>query len=212
MARTQATGQQVADGSIQRVDIDTTTAGNALIRKAIAGITMLFTSTGVDAGTGDVTVNLRSTEKCGSATLTNNAVATVETIVASWAIVANILAAGHNLDIKKNAQVSGTATLTYRIRFGTTGTISDALVCTFTTTSGGAANAYVYLEGLISVLTSTTMTATGIVYLLSGFTSTPVTAAFAAATVNLAVANFLTISVVQSAVQTYTSRSAKLSA
>ena len=40
----------------------------------------------------------------------------------------------------------------------------------------------------------------------------PLTAAFVAATVNLTVANFLTVTLVQSAAQTYTSRSAKLSA
>src|SRR5437762_1544613 len=58
MGRTQIPGDQVGDGTIQRVDLDTTTAGEAVIAKAIAGTGISLSSTGVDAGTGDVTLNL----------------------------------------------------------------------------------------------------------------------------------------------------------
>lgn len=57
MARTQQTGQQIADGSVQRSDLDVSTAGEAVTRKIIAGTGISITSTGVDAGTGDVTIN-----------------------------------------------------------------------------------------------------------------------------------------------------------
>lgn len=57
MARTQLTGEQVNDGSIQRVDLDATTSGAAVIKKVIAGTNITISSTGVDAGTGDVTIN-----------------------------------------------------------------------------------------------------------------------------------------------------------
>lgn len=57
MARTQFTGTQVTDGSIQRADLDVTTAGSAVLRKVIAGTNITFTSTGPDAGTGDVTIS-----------------------------------------------------------------------------------------------------------------------------------------------------------
>lgn len=57
MARTQLTGLQVTDGSIQRSDLDVTTAGSAVIRKVIGGTGITLSSTGPDAGTGDVTVN-----------------------------------------------------------------------------------------------------------------------------------------------------------
>lgn len=57
MARTQLPGGQVLDGSIQRSDIDSATAGQAVIKKIIAGTGISITSTGVDAGTGDVTIN-----------------------------------------------------------------------------------------------------------------------------------------------------------
>jgi hypothetical protein len=57
MARTQLTGQQVLDGTVQRADLDAVTAGSAVIKKIIAGTNVTITSTGVDAGTGDVTIN-----------------------------------------------------------------------------------------------------------------------------------------------------------
>ena len=57
MARTQITGKQVGDGSVQRDDLDVITPGNAVIRKIIAGANITISSTGPDAGTGDVTIN-----------------------------------------------------------------------------------------------------------------------------------------------------------
>jgi len=58
MAATQITGRQVGDGTIQRADLDVATVGNAVIRKAVQGGGITLTSTGADAGTGDVTVAL----------------------------------------------------------------------------------------------------------------------------------------------------------
>lgn len=57
MARTQLTGNQTLDGTIQRADLDAVTAGSAVIKKIIAGTGVTITSTGVDAGTGDVTIS-----------------------------------------------------------------------------------------------------------------------------------------------------------
>lgn len=57
MARTQVVGSQVADGSIQRTDLDSVTAGQAVIKRVLPGTNIAFNSTGVDAGTGDVTIN-----------------------------------------------------------------------------------------------------------------------------------------------------------
>ena len=57
MAITQVRGQQVLNGTVQRADIDSTTAGQALITKVIAGTNITLTSTGANAGTGDVTIN-----------------------------------------------------------------------------------------------------------------------------------------------------------
>jgi hypothetical protein len=60
VARTQANGSQIADGSIQRSDLDATTAGAAVVRRLIAGTGVTFSSTGPDVGTGDVTINAAS--------------------------------------------------------------------------------------------------------------------------------------------------------
>lgn len=61
MTRTQISGSQILDGGIQREDINIDKPGNALITKAIAGDNIVLSSTGVDAGTGDVTIGLDTT-------------------------------------------------------------------------------------------------------------------------------------------------------
>ena len=58
MPRTQISGAQVLDGSIERHDHNTTIAGQAVITRLLAGTGMVLTNTGVDSGTGDVTVGL----------------------------------------------------------------------------------------------------------------------------------------------------------
>jgi hypothetical protein len=50
-------GRQVLDGDITRDDVNTSTAGSAVITKVIAGTGISISSTGADAGTGDVTIN-----------------------------------------------------------------------------------------------------------------------------------------------------------
>ena len=57
MSRTQFTGQQVSDSSVQRQDLDAVTAGSAVIKKVVAGTNITINSSGVDSGTGDVTIN-----------------------------------------------------------------------------------------------------------------------------------------------------------
>lgn len=145
----------------------------------------------------------------GAATLTANTVATTETVVVRFPVAANVPAALDNFNLMLAGQVSGTATLTFRIRFGTAGTTADALLCTFTVSAAGVANAYHYLDAMISFLSGTTATATGESMLGAGSVGVA-TAAFVAATVSLTVANFLTVTLVQSAVQTYTPRAASL--
>lgn len=59
MARTLLSSREI--GSVQRNDLDTTTTTQAIIAKVIAGTNISLSSTGVDAGTGDVTINLPAT-------------------------------------------------------------------------------------------------------------------------------------------------------
>lgn len=57
MAVTGLRGRQILDDSVVRGDLNTTSTGDAVIRKIIAGTGLSISSTGVDAGTGDVTVS-----------------------------------------------------------------------------------------------------------------------------------------------------------
>lgn len=66
MARTQVRTQQVEDGGIQRVDLNTTTPGSAVISKVVQGSGIQLSSSGIDAGTGDVTVSLETVAVAGT--------------------------------------------------------------------------------------------------------------------------------------------------
>jgi hypothetical protein len=57
MAITVLRGAQIKDATIQRVDLDTSTAGQAVIAKVVQGTGITISSTGADSGTGDVTIN-----------------------------------------------------------------------------------------------------------------------------------------------------------
>ena len=53
--------EQIKDGEVKRDDINVDETGQAVIRKIIAGTGVIITSTGVDAGTGDVTIQATGT-------------------------------------------------------------------------------------------------------------------------------------------------------
>ena len=57
MPLTQIKGHQIFDGTVKKDDINTTDSGQAVITKVIAGDGISIDSTGVDSGTGDVTIN-----------------------------------------------------------------------------------------------------------------------------------------------------------
>ena len=57
MSRTQLTGNQLGDSTVRRHDLDAVTTGQAVIRKVVAGTNVSLASTGIDAGTGDVTIS-----------------------------------------------------------------------------------------------------------------------------------------------------------
>jgi hypothetical protein len=51
-------GRQILDGDVLRNDLNITTSGSAVTRRIIAGTNISLSSTGVDTGTGDVTINV----------------------------------------------------------------------------------------------------------------------------------------------------------
>jgi len=56
--RTLIDGDQIEDGTIYKLDHCTQVAGKAVITKVVAGANISLTQTGIDAGTGDVTVGV----------------------------------------------------------------------------------------------------------------------------------------------------------
>jgi hypothetical protein len=50
-------GAQVLNGTIARADLNTGTTGQAVVAKILQGTNVTLTSTGADAGTGDVTIS-----------------------------------------------------------------------------------------------------------------------------------------------------------
>src|SRR6201993_4638453 len=56
MAITTVRGTQITNATIQRQDLDTSTAGQAVVTKIVQGSGITLSSTGTDSGTGDVTV------------------------------------------------------------------------------------------------------------------------------------------------------------
>jgi len=68
MPATQVRGGQVKDASIQRADVDTSTPGQAIVAKLVEGGGIQLTSTGGDAGTGDVTIALKAVIAAGIVT------------------------------------------------------------------------------------------------------------------------------------------------
>ncbi|HXB12867.1 MAG TPA: hypothetical protein VNZ45_12845 [Bacteroidia bacterium] len=57
MPVTTIASRQYSPGSILRSDLNTATTGSAVTTKIVQGINVTISSTGVDSGTGDVTIN-----------------------------------------------------------------------------------------------------------------------------------------------------------
>jgi len=62
MPQTQVRGSQILNNTVQRQDLDTSTVGQAVVTKLVQGSNVTFSSTGADAGTGDVTINVASVQ------------------------------------------------------------------------------------------------------------------------------------------------------
>lgn len=87
MGRTQLSSREI--GSIQRNDFDVSTAGQAVITKAIAASGITAASTGIDTGTGDVT-------------LTNNLI----TGISGGQTIIGGTASGNNLTLSSTADAT----------------------------------------------------------------------------------------------------------
>jgi hypothetical protein len=96
MAATSIRGQQVLDGTIQRHDLDVSTVGQAVVAKLIQGTNVILSSTGGDAGTGDVTISAPTapayTTTTASFTVPNHGSTTTVTVVnPNWIAVGELV-------------------------------------------------------------------------------------------------------------------------
>ena len=113
MSKTELSGKQVKDGSVQRVDLDVSTSGQAVTTKIVAGDNISLSSTGVDAGTGDVTVSLGGTIASDIASLQSADTALQAEVDAVEADVASLQSADTtlqaNIDAEESARIAGDA-------------------------------------------------------------------------------------------------------
>lgn len=85
MAQQTINSSQIRDGEVKRADLNTATSGSAVIRKAVSGTGVNLSSTGADAGTGDVTFSV-NTDVCITVQITNAGLGLVTGLVASQPI------------------------------------------------------------------------------------------------------------------------------
>jgi len=86
MARTQVKGQQVEDGSIEKVDLCIDKPGASVITRVLPGNGIALSSTGIDEGTGDVTINVVP----NSTSTVQQYVHTQDTLSDTWVITHNL--------------------------------------------------------------------------------------------------------------------------
>jgi hypothetical protein len=94
MPQTQIKSSQLLDGGVQREDINISVSGHALITKIIAGNGLTESHTGVDAGTGDVTLFLGN-HSAALITSGNLDIARMP-VFGDWSLSGRISAAGFN--------------------------------------------------------------------------------------------------------------------
>lgn len=135
---------------------------------------------------------------------------TTETVIAQWDLAANEASINDGMNLRVFGQAAGNATHIFRLRMGVLGTIVDPALVTFTTSAAGVANAHWSVDAMIAILSATTATAGGTAQLASASIG-PVTAAFAAAAINLTMANKISITQQLSAAQANTTRAASMS-
>ena len=124
MPLTQVRGGQVQDGSIQRVDLDVSTVGQAVIRKLIMGAGLSETHDGADTGTGDVTVSAKLNQSGGAEGWLGNPPADGYILSSSTAGVRSWIAppsGGSTITLTGDVTGSGTTSIATAIAAGVVG-------------------------------------------------------------------------------------------
>lgn len=103
MPATTVDSAQIRDGTVQRSDLNVATVGQAVVAKLLQGANVSLSSTGADAGTGDVTisvpgggtgppgVNAYTTTTSSFIVPASGSTTTVTVAGASWLVVGQIV-------------------------------------------------------------------------------------------------------------------------
>lgn len=153
MAVTNVRGRQLRDDDVFREDLNTTTTGRAVVRKVIQGTGLSFSSTGIDAGTGDVTITL-ATSGVTAGTYGGSSsvpVVTVDTYGRITSISTSAISGGGGTTVRNTESFTATAGQTL---FTTTNTLSEGYYDVYlngvrlnTSSYTGAANSVTLVDG-----------------------------------------------------------------
>ena len=127
MPITNVRGRQLRDDDVMRADLNTSVVGSAVIRRIIQGAGLAFSSTGVDTGTGDVTIGLPASGvtagSYGSSSLVP--VVTVDTYGRITSITTSTISGGGGGGSSVRCEQSLTATANQTLFSGLTCTLTS---------------------------------------------------------------------------------------
>ena len=90
-----------------------------------------------------------------AAPVITNPTGTTETVVARWAIPANVITANGSFKAAVRLNCAGTGTVAWKLRVGAAGTTADTLISTLTTSAAQVANAQGMAEFIVHFPTTT---------------------------------------------------------
>jgi hypothetical protein len=112
-------------------------------------------------GSGNIVISGGGSSKPALTLVKANATTITETVIARWAIPANSITALSSILAHVRLQAGGTATSIWRLRVGTTGTITDTLLSQCNTSVAQVANAQGGGEFVVEFPTPTTAIGSG---------------------------------------------------
>jgi hypothetical protein len=192
MPITNVRGRQLRDDDVMRADLNTTVVGSAVIRRVIQGAGLAFTSTGVDTGTGDVTIGLPlsgvTAGSYGSSTLVP--ILTVDTYGRVTSITTTTISGGGGGGSSVRCEQSFTATANQTLFSGLTCTLTAGYFDVFvngvkvnSASFSNTSNSITFADGLVvgdivdvinyGIFTTSVVTANGFTGSVANSTTTP---------------------------------------
>jgi hypothetical protein len=192
MPITNVRGRQLRDDDVMRADLNTSVVGSAVIRRIIQGAGLAFSSTGVDTGTGDVTIGLPASGvtagSYGSSSLVP--VVTVDTYGRITSITTSTISGGGGGGSSVRCEQSLTATANQTLFSGLTCTLTSGYFDVFingvkvnSASFSNTTNSITFVDGLAAgdivdvvnygIFTTSVTTANGFTGSVANATTTP---------------------------------------